>query len=216
MKAKTLLIAAAALAATVISSEAQTVYSANIVGYVNVSLPGAASYSLVATPLDDGHGNQLTNLFAGLPTGSSITTWNGSGYNPAISLLAGGWSGTQSLPPGTGYFVKNGKPASPVYTNTFVGSVVAAPSGGMVTNALALGYNLVGSQVPYAGDLTTDTNLNLPAAKGGSITTWNGSGFNPASSFIAGAWSAPEPVNVGQGFFVYQKFNGTNWVQILH
>jgi hypothetical protein len=38
MKSKTLLIAAAALVAGVITSEAQ-VYSANIVGYVNVTLP---------------------------------------------------------------------------------------------------------------------------------------------------------------------------------
>ena len=38
---KTLLIAAAALVAGVISSEAQ-VYSANIVGYVNVVMPAGA------------------------------------------------------------------------------------------------------------------------------------------------------------------------------
>ena len=41
MRTKTLLTAAAALAATVISSEAQTVFSANVVGYANVVMgPG--------------------------------------------------------------------------------------------------------------------------------------------------------------------------------
>ncbi len=59
MRTKTLLIAAAALAATVISSEAQ-VYSANVVGYVNVVLQGG--YNLEANPFDDGNGNHLTNL----------------------------------------------------------------------------------------------------------------------------------------------------------
>lgn len=216
MKNKTLLIAAAALVAGVISSEAQ-VYSANIVGYVNVPLAGAAAYTLVATPLDDGNGNQSTNLLNGMPVGTSVTTWNGAGYNPPISLTAGGWSGSVSLPPGTAYFVKNGKASSPAYTNVFVGTVgaVGLTTGSTMTNALALGYNLVGSQIAFAGDVTTDANLNLPAAKGSSITTWNGAGYNPPVSYAAGAWSGPVPITPGQGFFMMQKFFGTNWVQTL-
>jgi hypothetical protein len=216
MKNKTLLIAAAALVAGVISSEAQ-VYSANIVGYVNVALPGAAAYSLVATPLDDGNGNQSTNLLAGLPVGSSVTTWNGAGYNPPIALLAGGWAGNVSLPPGTAYFVKNGKASSPNYTNVFVGTVgaVGLTGGSTMTNVLGLGYNLVGSQIAFAGDVTTDPNLNLPAAKGSSITTWAGAGYNVPVSYVSGAWAGSVPITPGQGFFMYQKFFGTNWVQTL-
>jgi hypothetical protein len=52
MKTKTLLIAAAALVAGIVSSEAQ-VYSANIVGYVNVS-GNANQFALIANPLDNG------------------------------------------------------------------------------------------------------------------------------------------------------------------
>ncbi len=58
---KTLLIAAAALVAGVVSSEAQ-VYSANIVGYVNVTCPAGAQV-LVSNPLDDGT-NQANDLLS--------------------------------------------------------------------------------------------------------------------------------------------------------
>ena len=68
MRTKTLLIAAAALVAGVVSSEAQ-VYSANIVGYVNVTVP-AASYVLMANPLTTGN-DVLTNV---IPPGSVPNT----------------------------------------------------------------------------------------------------------------------------------------------
>jgi len=214
---KTLLIAAAALVAGIVSTQAQ-VYSANVVGYVNVTLPGAATYSLLANPLDDGNGNQLTNILAGLPNGTIVQTWGGTVYNTAITFTAGAWSGNQSLPPGTGFFVKNGKVSSPAYTNTFVGSVVAA-AGASTTNVLALGYNLVGSRLPYAGDLTTDANLNLNGTlpNASIIQTWpnGGSGFNVAVTYTAGTWSGPAPVTVGQGFFIKEGKFGTNWVQTL-
>ncbi len=47
---KTLLIAAAALAASLIPSQAQ-VYSQNIVGYVNTAIPGGGALTLVANPI---------------------------------------------------------------------------------------------------------------------------------------------------------------------
>jgi hypothetical protein len=213
MKTKTLLIAAAALAAGVISSQAQ-VYSQNIVGYVNVVLPGAAGYSLVANPLDDGNGNQLTNVLKALPNSSTVTTWNGTGYDLPYSLVAGTWSGSRPLPPGVGFFVKNGKATSPVLTNTFVGSVAVA-SGQSVTNTLNLGYNLVGSILPYAGDLTTDTNLNLHVPNSSTITIWNGSGYNLPVSLVAGVWSGPANVSVGQAYFIKEGKYATNWVQTL-
>jgi hypothetical protein len=215
MRTKTLLIAAAALVAGVISTEAQPVYSANVVGYANVILPGNGAYSLIANPFDDGNGNQLTNLLATLPNSSTVTTWNGSGYDAPISLTLGAWSGNKTLPPGVGFFVKNGKTGSPTITNTFVGSIVAA-NGASATNGLALGYNLVGSTLPYAGDLTTDTNLNLVVPNSSTITVWNGSGYNAPISLTLGAWSGPAPVSVGQAYFIKEGKFATNWVQTLH
>ena len=204
---KTLLIAAAALVAGVVSSEAQ-VYSANIVGYVNVVMP-ANQLVLVSNPLDDGT-NTTTSLGQALANKSSIQVWNGSGYTG--SAKAGGvWTPDLPLPVGTGFFVLS----KTAITNTFVGNVVAAP-GGSVTNSLpAATLVLVGSMVPYAGDLL-DTNLNLGPSlpNKSSIQVWNGSGFT-GSSEAGGVWTPNLTFAVGQGFFVNSK-TATNWVQTLH
>ena len=210
MKNKTLLIAAAALVAGVVSSEAQ-VYSANVVGYANVPL--AAGYTLVANPLDDGNGNQLTNLVAGLPNKSSVVTWNGTTYNTAIGKGGGVWAGNTVLAPGTGFFVKSPS----LTTNIFVGSVIVA-AGGSVTNSLAAGYNLVGSPVAYAGDATTDANINLGGtlANKSSLVDWNAGTqtFDTAVGKGGGVWAGSFPITVGQGFFV-KSATAVNWVQTL-
>jgi len=223
---KTLLIAAAALVAGVVSTQAQ-VYSANVVGYANVVLAGAPTaqaYTLIANPLDDGNGNILTNIIGGLPAGSSITTWAGTVYNTAIGKTAAGWPATAgiSLPPGVGFFVKNGKasPVSPPYTNTFVGSVVVL-AGANATNSLALGYNLVGSQIPFAGDAIADPNINLGGTlpRQSSLTSWNAGAqlFDTAIGKTAAGWPSGATFNiaVGQGFFVKEGLFPTNWVQTL-
>jgi hypothetical protein len=218
MRTKTLLIAASALAATVVTSQAQ-VYSANIVGYANVVLVGG--YNLVANPFDDGNGNQLTNVINAsiLPAKSSVTTWNsvGQNFNSAITGGGGVWNGNTTLQPGAGFFIKNGTAASPTVTNTFVGTVVV-PVGGSGTNQLLNNYTLVGSEIPYASaNLFTDTNVNLVnsgLAGKSSVTTWNAVGQNYNS--VATFGTAPAtPLAVGQGFFIKSVQGPTNWVQTL-
>jgi hypothetical protein len=95
MRTKTLLLSAVALlAAGVVSTQAQPVYSQNIVGYVTQTLPYNGSlnnshgWANVCTPLDLGAGNSLTNLFPnyGLGAGNNVLDgdlvyiWNGHGY----------------------------------------------------------------------------------------------------------------------------------------
>ena len=91
---KTLLIAAAALAAGVISSEAQ-VYSQNVVGYINQVIP-AGGYQLIGNQLINGSDANATNgdvnatLINGLvsspndppnlSSNSVMYAWNGSGF----------------------------------------------------------------------------------------------------------------------------------------
>jgi hypothetical protein len=217
MRTKTLLITAAALVAGIASSNAQ-VYSANVVGYAQVVLNGG--YNLIANPFDDGNGNHLTNLVTiPLPNKSTITTWNvgAQGYNGAISGGGGTWSADTILAPGTGFFLKNGTVASPLITNTFVGTVVA-PVSSSVTNSLSAGYTLVGAQVPYAtANLFTDTNVNLVnsgLAGKSSVTTWNvgAQGYNGAITF---GTATPTPLAVGQGFFIKDISAPTNWVETL-
>jgi hypothetical protein len=209
MRTKTLLIAAAALAATVISSEAQTVYSANVVGYINVPIP-ANQFVLLANPLDDGT-NTTTSLGQALPNKSAIEIWNGAGFT-GTTKVGGAWSPDLSIPPGTGFFV-NSKTATNI---TFVGSVVV-PSGGMGTNALPAGsFVMIGSQIPMSGDLndtnaTANLGLGSVLANKSSVQIWNGSGFT-GSTKVGGTWTPDLSITPAEGFFVNSK-TATNWVQ---
>jgi len=65
MRTKTLLLAVGALAAGLVTSQAQPVYSANVVGYMNVPLP-SGQYISMANQLDfDGTGtnNNVGTVF---------------------------------------------------------------------------------------------------------------------------------------------------------
>ena len=99
---------AAALAASLASSMAQNVYSLNVVGYVNVTLP-SHQFTAVANPLDASMGgtvatgNDITNLFnisttPGLANGSTLAQFNSalSDYSASISYVALSkkWGGT--------------------------------------------------------------------------------------------------------------------------
>lgn len=220
MRTKTLLIAVAALAAGILASSAQT-YSQNIVGYANVVLPAGPSYTLLASPFDNGAGNLATNWLDPnntLPNKTQILTWNGVGFS-SCAKIGGFWpasAATTVIPPGTGFFVVLPATQTTPLTNTFVGTVIV-PSQGSITNVIPTGYTLLGSPIPYAGDLVTDTNLNLGhllTVNKSQILTWNGIGYTTAS-LIGGVWqNAPATLNVGAGFFVVQKAAySTNWVQ---
>jgi hypothetical protein len=232
MRTKILLLAAAALAAGVVSSNAQ-VYSANVVGYANVVLKGNGQFTLVANPFDDGNGNYATNLLNNaLPKKSEFLHWNGGtfdivtkGGSPA-SFPAGT---TNQFPPGVGFFVENGSVGSGAadVTNTFVGTVI--PNVGLsVTNSEPLGFTLQGSPIPYAGNLAIinqgngDTNMDFgtPLTKKSEILTWNLSGqtYNIATKGGSPAlWNGSATVGVGEGFFVH-NVNGpvTNVVETLN
>lgn len=219
MRTKTALLTVAAFAAGLAGASAQ-VYSQNIVGYVNTVLTGNNAFTLVANPLDNGNGNFATNLVDPsnlLPAKTKILTWNGSGFNN-LQKGGGGWpANSLSVPPGVGFFVY--LPATQVsnVTNTFVGNVLLA-SGSSVTNVVPVGLSLWGSPLPFAGDLTTDTNLNISpllTVSKSQLLTWNGSGYNNAQKGGAG-WNTNSVISVGQGFFVNSKVgNGSNWVQSL-
>jgi hypothetical protein len=207
---KTLLIAAAALVAGVVSSNAQ-VYSANIVGYVNVSMP-ASTLVLASNPLNDGT-NQANDLLASLPNKSSIQLWNGTGFT-LYAKGATGFAGNPPIPVGSGFFVSS----SANFTNTFVGNVVPNPGGNTATNSLPAGtLALVGSVLPVSGtfnDLGTNAfNLNATLPNKSSIQLWNGSGFTLYAKGATGFAGSPA-YTAGQGFFV-NSASAVNWVQTL-
>jgi hypothetical protein len=206
MRTRTLILSAAALVAGVASSVAQSnVYSVNVVGYVNQVLP-AGQQAFIANPLDNGT-NDLNSVLGGVPSKSTVSTWNGTSFQVSTKGAAG-WTPNASIPPGVGFFVNSKSP----WTNTYVGSVVVN-AGESITNALPAGVQVaVGSMIPYAGDLNnTNINLNLPAKSTASL--WNGTAYQVSTKGAAG-WSPALPLAVGQGFFLNSKA-AYDWVQTL-
>ena len=154
MRTKTLLIAAAALAVGIISSEAQ-VYSQNIVGYANVPSASANTYYMLECPFQVGASNGANEVFGtNLPDWTQVLTWdvthqtyNVALYDSTEPVTGIRWyeidDGTPvqipTIPPGQGFFLL---PFSPV-TNTFSGTV-AVLSGGTNTMPMASANLLYG------------------------------------------------------------------------
>jgi hypothetical protein len=173
MRTKTLLIAtAAALAAGIISSQAQ-VYSQNIVGYVNI--PAKIGYNIVANPLDNGADN-LTNVinnsngqwnytYAYIYTGTGYSTYTiDNGVATGVADPSDSFAVTAPIiKPGQAFFFQNNTGTS--NTLTCVGTVhVDAPSPtngvvGVSTNTLGLTgssqLSFVGSVIPVGGGLAS-------------------------------------------------------------
>ncbi|MEI6195092.1 MAG: hypothetical protein WCS42_12265 [Verrucomicrobiota bacterium] len=214
MKSKTLLIAAAALAAGIISSQAQSVYSQNVVGYVNLTITNNALYTVTALQLQCGVSNGLNEVFSSFgpaQSGDTVFLWDstgqqfaGGGYNfywdPSLNGGAGGpsWydqAGNGSLltsypkiKVGSSAFIQGSGIVNPSDTLTLVGQVSIA-SG--TTNSLPfLGggfYSLVGSQLPQAGGLV-------------------GLGLVPPDGTLAFIWNPVTQAFKGGGYAYYEQF----------
>ena len=96
MRTKTLLLSAAALlAAGIVSSQAQAVYSQNIVGYASVVLqPGV--YQMIANPFTNGN-DSASNVLTGLQGGETLYVWYGHGYYEYNYLGAGNGTGAGGI-----------------------------------------------------------------------------------------------------------------------
>jgi len=210
MRTKTLLLTAAAVAAGLASSSAQSnVYSVNIVGYINSQMEAAGKYTLVGNSFDNGTNSLVSLVDATLPNKSQVLTWTGAGYATSTKGTAG-WTANPTIAPGLGFFVKT-PPTSGLLTNTFLGSI------GLSNNiALPASLTLV-CGLPFAGDLTTSTNIALGTIlpNKSQILTWNRTTqvFVTSTKGTAG-WTTPQVVNAGDGFFV-KASSATNWIQIV-
>jgi hypothetical protein len=198
-----------------------------------VTVLGNGRFTLMANPFNDGNGNYLTNVLNGsLPKQSQVLVWDGSGF---ATILKGGtpanWpaGNTNQLPPGMGFFVRNGAPGGGVVdlTNTFVGSIIVN-NGGSVTNVLTPGFTLNGSPIPYGGNIAIsgqnggDTNMDFggPVGKQSQILTWDPVGQGYLTTLKGGTpplWGGTVNVKVGEGFFVNSKnAPTTNVVETLN
>jgi hypothetical protein len=238
---KTLLIAAAALAAGVISTQAQPVYSQNVVGYANVVTPVAGNNYLLAVPFTIGASNGANEVFGStLPDFTQILIWSPTSSSYALfqtdSGSGTGWDDKDFnpvpapvLPVGQGFFLV---PSAGNITNTFVGSVALSVGTSNVMTLPSAGNNyLVGNVVPYAGSVTNGNNsgggINLNGlADFSQVLIWD----TPSSSFTlyqtdsgsATGWDdkdfnpvAPPSINVAQGFFIVPSEANAKWIQGL-
>lgn len=227
MRTKSILLGAALIAAGIAPSMAQqsNVFSVNVVGYVNVNVTNGNFY-LLQNPLDDGHGNIITNVLNGGDSVngnlSAVYFYQGGVLTPLETYFTGfGWfPGTNTVSPGQGVFLL----ATATSTITFSGNVVTNKS-----ETLLPGFNLAGSA--YPGSLNFD-GLGLSAHANNLdvvlryIPAGPNLGLNDVSTYFTGyGWFETGPtapggggptggptLNVAEGF--YYQTTGTNaWSQ---
>jgi len=222
MRTKTVVLSALLGLAGCASVMAQTVYSLNTVGYVNITFP-ANQFVMFANPLDTV--NTYSNLFSALTdndAGCYMYQWNGTKYiqtafaGPSgggwIDLADGSDANSYTMAPGQGAFLM----AQNDFTNTFVGNVLQ----GNLTNTIFNGFTMVGSQVPQTADVTT-LGLNGALADGDYLFK-----YNYQTLYSTFAWSASDStwysldtgnpqvpvINVGEAVFI-ESTTGGNWTR---
>jgi hypothetical protein len=213
MRTKTLLAAAAMLAAGLASSLAQSnVYSLNVVGYVNKTIVGGNKYSAVANPLTTSSNTLGGLLTATLPAGSQVLKFNtttadydvynrvafGNGWSPATGAAA-------TMNPGEGVLIF--KASAGDVTNTFVGEVLQ----GNLVNSFVTGYQQKGNMVPDSGPVTA---LGFGPPSGSQFLKWNTTIqdfdiFNKTSF----GWSPSVPTLDVAESFLFLSSGPTNWVR---
>jgi hypothetical protein len=216
MRTKSLLAVAVLLAAGAASSMAQSVYSLNIVGYVNVTVTNA-QLNLLSNPLKPSDGNyNITNtvkLLDGSSGGSTLLQWDkvNTGWIVYDWYDTVGWFPDAPVGLGDGFFVK----PTLTQTITFVGEVQTGSS----TNTLVPGLNFVGSKVPVAGNEPG----GLTGNPGDTIFQWDGTQWVGQDYYAGYGWfdlSGPgtngPALRVAEG--VLYKNTGANvqWIKTLN
>jgi hypothetical protein len=198
MRTRTLLLAAAALAAGLATSSAQ-VYSQNVVGYMNVASP--SGFSIIANQLNSTN-NTVGSLLPSPANGTILYKFSG-GSLIANNYTFGSWNdSSMTLNPGEGVIIYNPGSAT---TITFVGEV----KQGTLTTPLPAGFSIVSSQVPQSGLISTD--LLFPTPNNGDIV-YQGGSFT-ARNYTFGSWTGGEPsLAVGEAVLAY-KTQAQSWVR---
>lgn len=204
MRTKALLLVAAVGAAGIASSMAQTVYSVNVVGFVNMDLP--AGFALISNPLQATN-NNLATILPVVPDFSTAAKWDPATQQFADSATyIGGWDLDPEIMPGEGFFVNLSEAA----TLTFVGEV----RQGELSTTLVPGFNMVGSQVPQEGGLTSVLGFNPEDFD--TAATWNTATqqYNDSATYIGG-WDAEPVLAVGEGVVINRSSPGA-WTRTFN
>jgi hypothetical protein len=237
MRTKTLLIAAAALAAGVITSQAQNVYSANVVGYVNLTIkPG---YNLLTAQLVDSSASTSINVIltnsADLTDGSTFFAWNDGAqdFTEAANWVSGASGGpawyngdysdfaADTAARGISFFIYNVGTSDA--TMTLVGEVPQGTNNASVPPA----NSFLADFVPASQEIKTN---GFPIATYSTLQTFNPvtQDYNEALNGVGPADGGPDWYNgdfsavvifapaVGQGF-LYNNPNSLSdpWTRVF-
>ncbi len=211
MKLKALMLAGAVTAAVAGSANAQ-VFSVNVVGFINLTIP--PGFSSIANQLDNGT-NTIASLLPAPPGGTKIFKFNGTSFDISEYVVPLGWlpDGNATLLPGQGAFIRNGQSTN--LTITVVGNVAVG------TNTVQMvpgGFSLISSPIPQSGTLTS---MGFPVSDGDKIFRFdnanNSYNIFENISALGGFIPSVPTVNIGESFFV-RKANGstdTNWTRVF-
>jgi hypothetical protein len=199
---------------------ADPVYSVNVVGFINATVPPNGGFALVANQLN-GTNNLLATIIPTFVDGGVLLTWDAvhQTFVQFFYVAGDGWYNGLGLPdnpdvsPGKGFFLQN--PTATATTVTFVGEV---PQGTSLSTPIAQNFSLVGSIPPLAG---TATSLALPTFDGNTMLKWDVVHQTYVQFFyVAGdGWyngqGLPEEpaLAVGEGFFVFNYGAAVQWTQ---
>ena len=200
MRIRTLVAVAALSAAGVATSMAQNVYSLNVVGYYNVTVP-AGKYAIIANQLVQSDSTVASIL--NVPGGTQLLKWSGTSFIQNNFDPDFGWDDpAMTLVPGEGAFIKNNGTAD--FTVTFVGEVNQNSNDITFT---AGNFKLVSIFTPQAGKIQTD--FGFPAAGNDTVLQWTGTGYNQQVYDPDFGWDSEPTLGVGEGFFVKTATNKT-------
>jgi len=216
MKKLVMTVAVLATAASVVT--AQTVTSANVVGYSKKNI-GAGAFKMVADQfvVDNEAGVSIGEAFGtSLPDGSELYSWNGSVYLVFTYFDGLGWF-DGDFNDATGVVISRGdalwvKNAGGTATDLIVSGNV--PQSGSTTNSLTVGYNLVANPYPTAVALSQ---LNINPVDGDELYLFDGV-YTTYTYFEGLGWfdgdfndaNAVE-VPVGEGFW-YNTITARSWI----
>jgi hypothetical protein len=227
MRTKTLLLAAVALATGISASVAQTVYSVNAVGYVNISLK--PNFNLISNPLN-GTNNNINTIIPVALGDSVLFRWDAPAQtfaqadtyfdegDPAINgwYDGGGLKSSTVINPGEGFFIQ-----SPGNTTiTFVGEVPQGP----LNNSIPPNFSFKSSVVPQSVGIVS---VGFPGVADMLYQAWDAMAqtyaqaltyFDEGDPAINGFYTGggvkvdPTPA-VGEGFLIYNPGPTVNWAR---
>jgi len=211
---------AALTAAGALTSTAQ-VFSVNMVGYINLTIP--AGFSLIANQLNNSPDNTYRTLFPQATTANQTVLYkfdNVLGAFGSEQITGGTWSGggTTTLNPGEGAFIF----APTAFTATFVGEVQTGTSTAQVPNGFAIVSSVIPQQgavydVNAPGDGNVDLQYGIPP-NGQVWYQFNNAAGAYGSVQWTGSWSAnPGPIlKVGESAFVFTASGSHNWTRTFN